>query len=611
MVKTRDLNKISFTKFKRTFPKHQKPVMGWDTETVKGYARIITVCDPKGATEIFDVHSWDSVLDVISRRKYRNYLNFFFNLNFDSQALLKYLPESHLKILAETGDTIFDGTKITTFGGKLLRINRQKDGINFYDLAQFYDYRSLADMAKEYTSLQKMDADTENVTEKMLSDPEFRRYAVHDAVICQKLGDYPISLLKQFELICNKFYSKAYIAQQFVTQKIVDYPILKGRKLLNAWMQNYYGGRFEVLQRGYFPDVHLYDINSAYPHFQSKLLNLDKGRWARVKGIEPENGYTYSVMDATVNTSSDHMGSYPLDTGGLLVFPSGAHRAWINNFQHDSWVDNCDITVHSGYYWYPDDKETLFDWMNDLYYERQKMKDAGNDMQKMIKIVLNSAYGKTIQLTKQFNRIKAQNIGQYDPEAMRVFVDEFNNPQFFLEQGYRAGMLFNPCYASLITSQTQAMLYREGMKHSDDVISFATDSILSTRKLDLPISSNLGDWKAEYEHGEAVVVGSGVYAIRDGDKRDSKFRGFSNIFDVWDVLEGNLSKSSIKITKKRPLKLKECVKRNDLTTEDINLFVDVDKTMDINFDRKRVWDRPFENAKDILRSCIKSRTINI
>ncbi|MDH3657447.1 MAG: hypothetical protein OEM77_04855 [Nitrosopumilus sp.] len=50
---------------------------------------------------------------------------------------------------------------------------------------------------------------------------------------------------------------------------------------------------------------------------------------------------------------------------------------------------------------------------------------------------------------------------------------------------HKIGNLFSPVIASTITGMTRAMLYEFVQKHGieNDVVSFATDSIITTKKL--------------------------------------------------------------------------------------------------------------------------------
>ena len=45
-----------------------------------------------------------------------------------------------------------------------------------------------------------------------------------------------------------------------------------------AW-NSYFGGRFEIIQRGFIGKAWIYDINSAYPYALSKIPDITKGNW--------------------------------------------------------------------------------------------------------------------------------------------------------------------------------------------------------------------------------------------------------------------------------------------------------------------------------------------
>lgn len=93
-------------------------------------------------------------------------------------------------------------------------------------------------------------------------------------------------------------------------------------------------------------------------------------------------------------------------------------------------------------------------------------------MQLPLKVILNSIYGKT-----------AQRIGN------------------------RIGNLYNPVIWATITGHARAILYDFVMKNGleKDVVSFATDSILSTKKLNVN-STKIGGWKFEKSAKDTFVV---------------------------------------------------------------------------------------------------------
>jgi hypothetical protein len=74
-----------------------------------------------------------------------------------------------------------------------------------------------------------------------------------------------------------------------------------------------------------------------------------------------------------------------------------------------------------------------------------------------------------------------------------------------------------------------------------------------------------------------------------------------------DILHNMPDTTEYHYTTQRPYHLGECLlhvhKKNK---EMINVFYDVEKTIDINGDRKRLWQREFKNGRDALKNCIKS-----
>jgi hypothetical protein len=141
----------------------------------------------------------------------------------------------------------------------------------------------------------------------------------------------------------------------------------------------------------------------------------------------------------------------------------------------------------------------LYAWMKDYYLERQDMIKNEDGAEKVLKLGLNSCYGKT-----------AQSAG-YNAENKR-------KPPYH-----------NLAYAGFITSSTRAKIYRAIMQKPEDVVYIATDGICSTEQLNLTITENkeLGKWEVK-EYQGIVIVQSGVYYYLG---EDGKWEGFSRGFD--------------------------------------------------------------------------------
>jgi hypothetical protein len=170
--------------------------------------------------------------------------------------------------------------------------------------------------------------------------------------------------------------------------------------------------------------------------------------------------------------------------------------------------------------------------LTELYEERKRLKAAGNGAQKVLKLLINSLYGKT-----------AQSIGWRLVKKNGEWVAE--RPPF---QSY--------IWAGLITSGCRAMALDMALRKGADVVSFATDGIISRTKIDeVEDSSELGDWEVT-EYRNVYLFQSGIYTYETYDavldenrkktgekkwKQHTKTRGFalrdlpaSKIIDAWN-----------------------------------------------------------------------------
>ena len=178
-----------------------------------------------------------------------------------------------------------------------------------------------------------------------------------------------------------------------------------------------------------------------------------------------------------------------------------------------------------------------------------------------LKVILNSIYGKT---------------------AQRV--------------GNRIGNLFNPVIASTITGTTRAMLYdfvqRNGIERN--VVSFATDSIISTKKLNTH-SIQLGKFAFENSGNDVYVLQNGIYRFNGKWKK----RGIGNMgnkqIEHLDTIEkdGKLYQvfNLLRVNRLRTAILSD-------TINEIGKFKIVERLVNLNADKKRLWFKEIKNIED-------------
>lgn len=273
----------------------------------------------------------------------------------------------------------------------------------------------------------------------------------------------------------------------------------------DACQASYYGGWFEIPMHGHVGTVYEYDINSAYPHVIAGLPCLLHGRWSRGNGPDHPRG-KYTLVHTEIRGSNPFLGAMPhRDKYGRIARPhhlsgwywldelEAAHTAGlVDTWSVDEWVcyDPCDCPP-------PFDPDDIgITKMYDLRTQVGKNSPQG----KGLKLVYNSAYGKT-----------AQSVGQ---------------PKY--------GMAF---YASRITSGTRRSILHAIGTHpvgAGDVTMVATDGVYFRSPHDgLMLSSSLGDWERKVKHGLTLMM-PGVYwdddsrrALETGSSLTVKSRGVS------------------------------------------------------------------------------------
>lgn len=264
----------------------------------------------------------------------------------------------------------------------------------------------------------------------------------------------------------------------------------------------YAGGRIELIRYGHAPDVplHHYDINSAYPAALRSVPSFTRGEWRHYPDGAGAPAYScYRVKWYFYDAAG---GCYPFfwraPNGSIFYPPIGEGWYWtpevnaaLEMLAARKIKGACEIQEAWG--WHPESDEKPFSFVDTLFVQRAQWKRDGIGAEKMLKLALNSLYGKC-----------AQHVGGKDGEPPRYHQLE---------------------WAGWITSATRAALYRAVCEAGPDAVMMATDGIFSTKPLGLPVSKELGEWEYHVHKG-ATVVQSGVYWLDDEESTSDFSRGF-------------------------------------------------------------------------------------
>ena len=567
----------------------KKENTGLDTETYQGYVKLI--CDHDGRFK--EVESFDDIMEFLTHNKFRNKYNWFYNINFDFQSIIKYLPLEDLTTLYINRKIEYRHHTITYLNGKFFSIgDKDKHYYYFYDLFNFLD-TSLDKASKKFLKDEKLKIIDAN---KLNTDWEYWkknrndiiRYCIKDAELTKRLADYFWDIIyTHLEFYPKRPFSKGKLSEEYFLSKcyiptINDILELQP-KIIEYAYESYYGGRFELLQKGYLENVYLYDIKSAYPKGISELIDFNNGKWKKVSKLTKDTEYGFYYCDIDVKEA--YFSPFHMKLGELNIYPNGKFKKYLPRCEIDFILNNFDnvkIKVIDGFEFYP--KELKYPFREEilrLYEWKEKEKDP--DIKYAVKIILNSLYGKTIQVSGDENR---------------------------------TGKLFNPVYSALITAGTRNKVLELSLQKPECIIDLNTDGVGSTEKLKVPKNPKLGEFEKDFE-GMGVYIMSNIYNLwNDNGESKNRLRGFAfkkekdyddNIVSLKDILYSMNKGTTYSYSTSRPYHLGECLLHTKKKTKEmINVFYDSEKEININGDRKRLWNGQFKNGRDALSRCIRS-----
>ena len=548
-------------------------VIGCDTEAyVSGKCFMI-------ATSLGDVFLYSDFPQCMFNRKYKNTTFVTYNLSYDEGALLQWLPPNILHKLWEVNKVAYKDYVIYCIPKKMLRITKnKKDSITFYDMMNFYAHAgengssALDSVAKIYLNEQKLDIETKRFTLQYVKSnwDHIAKYCIHDAVLVAKLAKLLIDMFEEFGIFPRALYSVAYITFQYF-YKYTKYVVVKRfwnnhRKLLNYAMYSYNGGKFEVTRKG-IDHYYEYDIVSAYPHSIANLIDISHARITYNKRYEPDA--TYGFMLCILNIDPKIYSPVALKWGSVNIYPVGKITKVITKQEYDYLISlDQNIKILDAVYIHCDTdfmpyRERVFE----LFEYKRKYKEIGDYMRcHTVKILLNSLYGKFVQLIKKGRSIEASTC-------------------------------WNPIYGSIITANTRIAVSKMQQQYNS-VVAVHTDSVISTKPLDITLGKNLGDWSFECE-GDGVVLGCGIYQIGN----ITKARGFHLKSDLLSAIR--TKKSELKIIDRRAISWREVAFHN-YDSDRINRFEELEKHIHIRFDKKRIWINDYDCYNDIFKRNVLS-----
>jgi hypothetical protein len=582
----------------------------FDCETPEG--DIALLCTP---SESYFIETWEDFRDKFMVYKNLRQIFFNFNIRFDCSAIIKLLPMEKIRELwnSKKNTIKYDGYRITWIPKKFMQISvlRNKQGaIHVYDVSQYYKGFSLDNAAKTFLGIEtgkNTDVSAKEIGKsRRYYDENLEKiveYCKRDAFLTLELAKKQMRIFEDLHFPTKKPVSIASISRKY--QRKSGYPPAfkdgesEEKKAQYAGFCAYRGGIFNTMKRGMFETpLYDFDINSAYPAVMKDLPDWRNGRFEEVKDlknykyawivVETDSEYIpYKLKESymTLNVYEDIGAEDIVYRNSKVVYPVG-NRPCVITLDEYKWLKTYGENVEwlgRGIGWVEETEKypPPFAWVAEMYENRRKIKKVNFALQWTMKILMNSIYGSTAQ--------KQHGIGD---------LTNFN-------------------YASLITAGTRLQIWDVVHDNYDSVVNIATDGILLNTPVDtIPISDKLGEWSLE-EYSRGLVVGNGVMVLWDMDgEMHEKIRSITSSkkgVGLFKKIEENSSESKIDFGASTPVQVGTIINSHlKFGRKDINRFIYQGKRIDVNSDRKRTWDRDYENYGDLLRSePMKSKPLRV
>lgn len=349
--------------------------------------------------------------------------------------------------------------------------------------------------------------------------------------------------------------------------------------MLDKIFNGYYGGNCHAYSRGSISDYNLYDFKSMYP---SVMLNdypdPNSVRHNRKNTLDYIKNYEGMSL---VEVSCPYM-DYPLlpyRYDNKLLFPYGNFKGWYchNELREAMKLGYTIKNVHECF-WYRRTCRPFKDFINDMYGLRQMYMNDNNDaMAFVIKIVMNSLYGKFGQ--RYDDKSEYIHVDRMLFDDIKKYPDLDREGNYFIVKKQRSPSCFCiPIWAAYTTAYARIKLHDACIMYNPiyvDTDSIMTKSIISS-------SSDLGRLEFKMSISSGIIVKPKCYMIN----KKPKIKGVGKILTSAEFIA---IMSDSRITYRHFMRFSESVRRGFIP----NQIVDVMKTIDLE-DNKRVWPDKFD-----------------
>ncbi len=470
----------------------------------------------------------------------------FYNLSFDFWFLEKYMPEFedvNVQYLSRPSFVII--RKTNKYGRKIQ--------ILMVDIANFVLRKPLKELAKIFCpDVPKLDFDVTS-EENHSNNRKAVEYCMRDAEIVYRIQ----------KLIMETFgygFSISQIAGRWLKKIMQIDNSGRSEEVKKAEIESYYGGRCDIFKFVENVPAVIVDVNSLYPTAMCNPLPrrfLTELTPEEVLDFLPTDNWRFGYLcHAHVRFKREQKyGFLPYRLQKIVLYPVGEFEGWFWSFELYF------LEEHGLIEEYKIDRVLVYeltsaqkDAIMEKYEERKKYKETNPSLSNLIKLFLNSSYGKFAQKKRESLSFTYKEFEEkfhipvsviasqtYDGEEIERIDVEYKGKLWKvelyggcvqlerkLEEEYSGGFT---ALSSFITARARVYMYKQLLeleRNNCQVYAMDTDSFTAAPEvkkiLENRISDNLGDFKIENE-GVYTVFAPKIYFIKNGERVTEKKKG--------------------------------------------------------------------------------------
>lgn len=531
--------------------KVRRPIVGVDCETnSNGVVLFLAASEDKQISYRYDAAGLglETILDwILSAVSGKIGFGYFFD--YDVNQIIAKLPPIHQGQLAETGRVMWRDYYFRHIPTKRFELRKDKRSAVIWDPSSWAQcsFIRTCDDWKLGTEAERDLVRAMKAKRGDFDDSSESELVAYTTLECSLLCEWVRRILELHEE-CN-IHLRAYSGPGSTASAMVRASGWKPPEVPDDIQviaeSAFFGGRSEISRIGPAAGpIYGYDLNSAYPAGIAKLPEIRDARWYRTKRYDPGLWGFWKVTWKQPKTSC--WGLFPV-RGALL--PAGKRSisllyptegiGWFHSDEVAAAMavaPDC-IDIIDGRVIHPMGKP--FEWVEETAMRRMAYKAAKDERAFPLKVGLNSIYGKL-----------AQHSGTHPLQCM--------------------------VYAAAVTAGTRGALLQAVYPHGHDVLLMATDGILSTVPLDLPIGTTMGTWEAE-QYDDAWMLQAGVYWA-GGKKRtrgiDARSLELAAVEDLWGRRG---TRGELRLPTRRVLSYRLCAAQGKL--QQTGTWVDTERTV--------------------------------